>query len=113
MNRALFRLAHPPDSQNPHADTAFPRGGTHSIHDWLFRRTLVRQPRLAPAAPALSGRRSLRRSSRRQDGHGCRRRFHLIRKETSHRALYDSIDGAEVWRREEKIRRRNAKETFR
>jgi hypothetical protein len=34
-------------------------------------------------------------------------------KETSHKALYDFIDGAELSRREEKIRRRNAKETFR
>src|SRR6202045_4682168 len=34
-------------------------------------------------------------------------------KETSHKALYDFIDGAELSRHEEKVRRRNAKETFR
>ena len=34
-------------------------------------------------------------------------------KATSHKALYDFIDGAELSRREEKVRRRNAKETFR
>src|SRR5271163_369468 len=34
-------------------------------------------------------------------------------KATSHKALYAFIDGAELSRREEKIRRRNAKETFR
>jgi hypothetical protein len=34
-------------------------------------------------------------------------------KATSHKALYDFIDGAELSRRVEKIRRRNAKETFR
>jgi hypothetical protein len=34
-------------------------------------------------------------------------------KPTSHKALYDLIDGAEPFRDEEKVRRRNAKETFR
>src|SRR5271167_4682156 len=34
-------------------------------------------------------------------------------KATSHKALYDFIDGAEISRRVEKIRLRNAKETFR
>jgi hypothetical protein len=34
-------------------------------------------------------------------------------KETSHKALYDFIDGAELSRHEEKVRRRNTKETFR
>src|SRR5271169_6193622 len=34
-------------------------------------------------------------------------------KATSHKVLYDFIDGAELSRHEEKIRRRNAKETFR
>jgi hypothetical protein len=34
-------------------------------------------------------------------------------KPTSHKALYDFIDGAELSRHEEKVRRRNTKETFR
>jgi hypothetical protein len=34
-------------------------------------------------------------------------------KPTSHKALYDFIDGAEPFRHEEKVRRRNTKETFR
>ena len=34
-------------------------------------------------------------------------------KPTSHRALYDFIDGTELRRHEEKVRRRNTKETFR
>ena len=34
-------------------------------------------------------------------------------KPTSHKALYDFINGAEPFRHEEKVRRRNAKETFR
>jgi hypothetical protein len=34
-------------------------------------------------------------------------------KETSHKALYDFINGAELSRHEEKVRRRNTKETFR
>jgi hypothetical protein len=34
-------------------------------------------------------------------------------KEASHKALYDFIDGAELSRHEEKVRRRNTKETFR
>jgi hypothetical protein len=39
--------------------------------------------------------------------------FIFTRKATSHKPLYDFIDGAELSRRVEKIRRRNAKETFR
>ena len=34
-------------------------------------------------------------------------------KPTSHKSLYDFIDGAEPFRHEEKVRRRNTKETFR
>src|ERR1700674_700746 len=34
-------------------------------------------------------------------------------KEASHKALYDFIDGAELSRHEDKVRRRNTKETFR
>jgi hypothetical protein len=34
-------------------------------------------------------------------------------KATSHKVLYDFIDGVELSRHEEKTRRRNAKETFR
>jgi hypothetical protein len=34
-------------------------------------------------------------------------------KPTSHKALYDFIDGAELRRHEAKVRRRNTKETFR
>ncbi len=39
--------------------------------------------------------------------------FIFTTKETSHRALYDFINGSELARHEEKVRRRATKETFR
>ena len=39
--------------------------------------------------------------------------FLFTAKPTSHKALYDFIDGAELFRHEEKVRRRATKETFR
>jgi hypothetical protein len=39
--------------------------------------------------------------------------FIFTGKETSHKALYDFINGAELSRHQEKVRRRNTKETFR
>ena len=79
------------------------------------RQALVRQARRAAGAvaPRVPRRRSVRLPPRRQDDHGCRRRLHLHLQADFHKTLYDFIDGAEFRRHEEKVRRRNTKETLR
>ncbi len=67
--------------------------------------------RCAPCSPR---RRSVRLPPRCQDDHGCRRRLHLhLQADFPQDKLYGFIDGAEFRRHEEKVRRRNTKETLR
>jgi hypothetical protein len=79
------------------------------------RQALVRKAQ-RPAravAPRVFGRRSVRLPPGRQDGTDAGDDFIFTCKPTSHKTLYDFIDGAELRRHEEKVRRRNTKETFR
>ena len=76
---------------------------------------LVRQPSRAAGAvaPRVSGRRSLRLSPRRQDGDGRWRRLHLHLQGDVAQGAPRLHRRSRVARHEEKVRRRNTKETFR
>jgi hypothetical protein len=69
-------------------------------------------PRIAPLRPIYLGDDVFACHPICEDGDGRRRRFHLHCKPSSHKALYEFIDGAEAFRHEERVRRRNTKETF-